>query len=78
MKHIGKRYEIPLEGRNIEIVVYLKRPDAPVVFCGFGGGFVFGGCALDDMLWNTIHDKLDVTLVSIDIEEHQNSSSHVG
>lgn len=61
----GKRYEIPLEGRNIEIVVYLKRPDAPVVFCGFGGGFVFGGCALDDMLWNTIHEKLDVTLVSI-------------
>lgn len=61
----GKRVVIPLEGRDIETIIYCKNPTAPIVFCAYGGGFVMGACALDNNLWNTLHEKFDVTIISI-------------
>lgn len=61
----GKRYWLPLNGRKIEIICYKKRADAPLLFCAYGGGFALGACALDDTLWKTLHQELDVTVVSI-------------
>jgi acetyl esterase len=61
----GERYILPLEGRDIEMILYLDRADAPVVFCAYGGGFALGACALDNNLWNALHKELDVTIVSI-------------
>ncbi len=61
----GKRFLLPLEGRTIECVVYCDNPQAPILFCAYGGGFVFGACALDNGLWYTLHQKLGMTVVSI-------------
>lgn len=61
----GERHRIPLEGRTLEMVQYMSDPKAPVVFGIHGGGFSCGGCALDDHLWNLLHTKLDVTLISL-------------
>lgn len=62
---LGERYRIPLEGRTLEMVQYISDPKAPVIFGIHGGGFSCGGCALDDHLWNLLHTKLDVTVLSL-------------
>lgn len=62
----GKRYSLPLEGRNIDIVYYkAKRENAPLILGFHGGGFLFGGCALDDGMWDAMRNQLDVNIASI-------------
>jgi acetyl esterase len=61
----GKRYVLPLKDRDIEVVIYLEQANAPVLFCAYGGGFVLGGCALDNKLWNYLHTSLGVTVISV-------------
>jgi len=62
----GERVTIPLEGRNLEGVYYkAKSNNAPVLFSVHGGGFLLGGCALDDNMLDTIRNVLDVNIIAI-------------
>lgn len=62
----GTRIAIPLEGRTNEAVFYpAARPHAPVLFGMHGGGFLLGGCALDDAMWTAMQKTLDVNIFSI-------------
>lgn len=66
IKAQGKRYLLPLEGREIEIVHYAaKSAHAPMIFGMHGGGFLYGGCACDDRMWNDMRNRLDVNIISI-------------
>lgn len=61
----GVRHTLPLEGREIPVVIYGHDPDAPVLFCCYGGGFIMGSAVNDDACWTELQQKLGVTLVSI-------------
>lgn len=62
----GERHILPLKGRDIQIVFYsVKRPEAPLLVCMHGGGFLYGGCALNDNMFTTMRDLLDVNIVSV-------------
>lgn len=62
----GKRYKLPLEGRNIDIAYYqAKSEKAPLIVGYHGGGFLYGGSALDDMMWKTVAEYLDVNVASV-------------
>ncbi len=66
IKAQGKRYLLPLEGREIEIVHYAaKSAHAPMIFGMHGGGFLYGGCACDDRMWDDMRNRLDVNIISI-------------
>ena len=60
----GQRYKLSLKGRNIEVIHY-KKKNRPVIFTMHGGGFIIGGCAFDDRMWEDMCEKLDVNIVSI-------------
>lgn len=63
----GTRYTLPLQGRQIDMVYYhASRENAPLLMCFHGGGFLFGGCAMDDSVWNEMRNQLDVNIASID------------
>ncbi len=63
----GERRSICLEDRTIDVVYYkTTNKQAPLLICFHGGGFLFGGCALDDYLWHSICKRLDVNLVSVE------------
>lgn len=66
IKAQGKRYLLPLEGREIEIVHYAASSDhAPMIFGMHGGGFLYGGCACDDRMWDDMRKRLNVNIISI-------------
>lgn len=69
----GTRHKLPLEGREIEIVLYPALNDdgsvmegkQPLIVGFHGGGFVFGGCALDDDMWVAVTKTLHVNVASV-------------
>lgn len=62
----GIRHILPLAGRDIEIVYYsAKAKEAPLLIGFHGGGFLFGGCAMDDEMWSTMCQELGVNIASI-------------
>lgn len=61
----GTRHVLPLEGREIAVVFYPGEPDDPVLFCCYGGGFVMGSAANDDVCWAELRQTLGVNLFSI-------------
>ena len=62
----GERRMLPLEGRDIEIVYYSSpEPYSPLIVGYHGGGFVYGGCALDDTMWPEIAKALCVNIASV-------------
>lgn len=62
----GERHVLPLKDRDIEIVFYsVERSGAPLIVCMHGGGFLFGGCALNDNMFTTMGKLLDVNIVSV-------------
>lgn len=70
----GERHKLPLEGREVEIVLYPALNDdgsvmegkQPLIVGYHGGGFVFGGCALDDDMWVAVTKTLHVNVASVD------------
>lgn len=65
-KVCGERHILPLKDRDIEIVFYpVERLGAPLLVCMHGGGFLFGGCALNDNMFTTMRKLLDVNIVSV-------------
>lgn len=73
VKVSGERIRLPLEGRELEGVFYPALDDNgqiipgsnPLIIGFHGGGFLFGGCALDDHMWLNISQKLHVNIVSV-------------
>jgi acetyl esterase len=62
----GVRESIALPGRTLDAVFYpAEEKGAPLVFAFHGGGFMFGGCALDDDLWHAWRRLLKANVVSI-------------
>ncbi len=62
----GERQRIRLRGRTIDTVFYAaEKKNAPIIFAFHGGGFLFGGCALDDNLHYTVSRELGANLVSV-------------
>lgn len=63
----GTRHVLPLEGRDIDMVYYPASGEHAPLLIGFhGGGFLFGGCALDDAMWDAMQNALKVNIASID------------
>lgn len=63
----GERHVIPLSGRDIEMAYYPgEHENAPLVIGLHGGGFVFGGSALDDDMWMAVSKELGVNVASLD------------
>ncbi len=63
----GERIDIPCKGRLVNVVYYkTKKENAPLVFAYHGGGFLFGGNALNDAMWKAVRDKLDVNVTSVE------------
>ena len=62
----GERFDIPAEGRKIPVVYYpAKSEKAPLILGFHGGGFLFGGNALNDDMWKAVSCRLDVNVASI-------------
>ena len=62
----GERIFLPLEGRDIEIVMYRSKTDnAPLIIAYHSGGWLFGGCALNDAMWTVMTDVLDMNIISV-------------
>lgn len=67
IKVTGKRFDIPAKGRNINIVYYeTKREPAPLIIAFHGGGFLFGGNAMNDAMWSAVAEKLDMNVASVE------------
>ena len=68
LKVSGARIKLELEGRTLD-AVYYPAPAAeeePPLIVGFhGGGFVFGGCALNDAMWVAVTEKLRAPVISV-------------
>ena len=69
----GTRHKLPLEGREVEIVYYPALDENgnklegkhPLIVGYHGGGFIFGGCALDDEMWKAVTSALSVNVASV-------------
>ena len=69
----GTRHKLLLNRRDIDMVYYPARSEdgsltegkAPLIVGYHGGGFVMGGCALDDAMWTAVTSALNVNVASI-------------
>lgn len=62
----GKRERVPLEGREIECIYYAyEKSNAPMIFAFHGGGYTFGGCAMNDSLYTSLRDIFEANVVSV-------------
>lgn len=74
MRHInkvipvtGERVDLSVGDREINIVYYkANRENAPLILGFHGGGFLFGGNAMNDGLWKAVSDKLGVNVASVE------------
>lgn len=73
VKVSGEKIKIPLIGRDLDAVYYPALDDNgnridginPLIIGFHGGGFIFGGCTLDDSMWLNISKKLHSNVVSV-------------
>ena len=62
----GERVTFPSDGTQLEAILYRSgKQNAVTIVSAFGGGFVMGGCALDDHMWTSLSRELGVNIVSI-------------
>lgn len=63
----GERMKIERPDREIEVVFYPARTDnAPLIIGFHGGGFLFGGAALNDAMWKETGEKLGAAVASVE------------
>jgi acetyl esterase len=63
----GKRMTITLPDRDIDAVFYPAETDnAPLILGFHGGGYLFGGCALNDAMWSETGKVLCAAIASIE------------
>lgn len=63
----GNRMSIPAKDREIEVVFYpSEKENAPLILGFHGGGFLFGGSALNDDMWRETGKTLGAAVASIE------------
>ena len=63
----GERMDLPLEDRKVNIVLYRSgKKCAPLILGFHGGGFLFGGNAMNDAMWSAVRDRLDCHVASVE------------
>lgn len=66
----GTRYDLPVNGREINIVYFqAKQEHAPLIIGFHGGGYLFGGSALNDDMWSAVRDELEMNVASVDYRQ---------
>ncbi len=62
----GKRMQISMPDRQIDVVFYpAEKENAPLILGFHGGGFLFGGCAMNDAMWSETGAQLGAAVASI-------------
>lgn len=62
----GERIRFQAEDKtDLEAVIYRYDKDAPTIYTAFGGGFVMGGCALDDHMWSVMSKRAGANIISV-------------
>lgn len=70
----GKRLQISLSDRQIDMVFYpAEKEHAPLILGFHGGGFLFGGCAMNDAMWSETGAQLGAAVASV---EYRKSSDY--
>lgn len=63
----GKRFSVPCGDHEISVIYYpAEREHAPLLLGFHGGGFLFGGNAMNDKMWHTMAKEFDVNVASIE------------
>ena len=63
----GERIDLPVGDRNVNIVLYrTEEKNRPLILGYHGGGFLFGGNAMNDALWSAVRDKLHANVASVE------------
>lgn len=63
----GKRYDLDVGNRKVNIVYYPSRHNNAPLLLGFhGGGFLFGGNAMNDVMWSAVRDRLGMNVASVE------------
>lgn len=63
----GERIDLPMADRKINIIYYrCGKAKAPLIMGYHGGGFLFGGNALNDAMWKRISTVLEADVVSVE------------
>lgn len=63
----GQRVDISVGGRSINIIYYeAKKENAPLLITFHGGGYLFGGNAMDDAVWEKLRDQLKMNVASVE------------
>lgn len=63
----GNRMKINMPDRDIDAVFYPADTDnAPLILGFHGGGYLFGGCALNDAMWSETGKALGAAIASIE------------
>lgn len=62
----GARMNVPAGDHEIECVYYpASTPNAPLILGFHGGGYLFGGCALNDAMWSETGSTLGAAVLSV-------------
>lgn len=63
----GERIDLPLKGRDVNIIYYrAEKPGAPLIIGYHGGGYLFGGSAMNDRMWSAMAKALGVNIASVE------------
>ena len=63
----GERHVAKLKGRDVDIAYYRASAPGKPLFIGMhGGGFITGGSAIDDKMWDAFCKAWDVNIASVD------------
>ncbi len=63
----GKRLQIVQPDREIDVVFYpSEKEHAPLILGFHGGGFLFGGCAMNDAMWSETGAQLGAAVASVE------------
>ncbi len=66
----GKRMQIEMPDRKIDVAFYpADTENAPLILGFHGGGFLFGGCALNDAMWSETGKQLNAAVASIEYRQ---------
>lgn len=63
----GERINLAVPDREIPIVYFkAQKAKAPLIIGFHGGGYLFGGAALNDDMWLAVRDSLNMNVASVD------------
>ncbi len=63
----GERMDLDVGDRSIPVVYYpAEQKNRPLIITFHGGGFLFGGNALDNKLWGYLRENLKVNVASVE------------